>query len=61
MNQLRQAIAKVIELASGMIDELDEETMSALAELIQTATERLARDLQDPTTELGPSQQENQR
>ena len=58
MNQLRQAIATVIEIASQMIDELDEETMAALAELIQAATERLAQEEQDPTEELGPSQPE---
>jgi len=53
MNQLRVAIATVIELASQMIDELDEETMAALSDLIQAATERLARQAQDPTSELG--------
>ena len=58
MNELRQAIATVIELATQMIDELDEETMAALAELISAATERLAREGEDPTEGLEPSSQE---
>lgn len=48
MNELRQAIATVLDLASQMIDELDDEMMLALAELINAATERLTQLEQEP-------------
>lgn len=48
MNELRAAIATVLELASQMIDELDDEAMEALAELITAATERLEQMEQEP-------------
>lgn len=58
MNELRQAIATVLELASQTIDDLDDETMSALTELINAATERLARHQQNPVEGLQPQQPE---
>lgn len=48
MNELRNAIATVLEIASSMIDELDDQTMSALAELITAASERLEQMQQQP-------------
>lgn len=48
MNELRNAIALVIDIASQMIDELDDETMLALAELINAASERLDQMQQEP-------------
>ena len=41
MNELREAIATIIELAGSMIDELDDETMLALADLLNLAAQRL--------------------
>jgi hypothetical protein len=55
MNELRQAIATIIDLASSMIDELDDATMLALAELLNSAAARLAQD-QNPPSEPGPLQ-----
>lgn len=43
MNELRQAIANIIDLASSMIDEIDDETMIALADLLNAAAEKLNR------------------
>lgn len=53
MNEFRQAIATVLELASQQIDDLDDETMAALTELITAATERLSRQ-QTPVEGLQP-------
>lgn len=43
MNELREAIANIIELASQSLDELDDETMLALADLLNAASQRLAQ------------------
>lgn len=57
MNELKQAIATVIDLASQMIDELDDETMVALAELLNAASERLSKT-QGDLEGLQPNQQQ---
>jgi hypothetical protein len=48
MNELRAAIADIIDLASRMIDELDDETMLALADLLNAASGRLTEMEQQP-------------
>jgi KTSC domain-containing protein len=48
MNELRQAIATILELASQIINELDDELMMALAELINAASQRLSQIEQEP-------------
>lgn len=48
MNEIRNAIADVLQLASSMIDELDDDTMYALAEIITAATERLEQMESEP-------------
>lgn len=61
MNELRAAIANIIDLASQMINELDDETMLALADLLNAASERLMQLEQEPVEGLEPSagQQQN--
>lgn len=54
MNELRQALALVIDLASQMIDELDDDTMNALSELINIASERLDELDQSPVDGMPP-------
>mgnify|MGYP001558330300 CR=1 FL=1 len=44
MNELRRAIVAIIDLASQMIDELDDETMIALSELLNAAAQRLEEE-----------------
>jgi hypothetical protein len=48
MNELREAIANIIELASSMINQLDDETIVELANLLNLAAQRLARIQQQP-------------
>lgn len=55
MNELRRALAAVIDLASQMIDELDEETMLALADLLNAASERLGELEDSPADGLPPN------
>jgi hypothetical protein len=55
MNELRQAIATIIDLASSMLDELDDQTMTALAELLNAAAQRLAQMQQNPVEGLQPN------
>lgn len=55
MNALKQAIATVIELASQMITELDDETMLALSELLNVASQKLAQMEQQPVEGLPPN------
>lgn len=59
MNQLKEAIAVVLDLASSMIDELDDDIMLALAELITAATERLDAMEQNPEGEMPNQNQSN--
>lgn len=54
MNELRQALATIIEMASQMVDELDEETILALTDLLNAAAERLGEDEQNPTDGMQP-------
>jgi KTSC domain len=53
MNELREAIATVLEMASQMIDELDDDMMMALAELLNAASERLTEMEQEPEGPIG--------
>jgi len=53
MNDLREAIATVLELAGQMIDELDDQAMEALAELINAASERLTQMEQELEGPIG--------
>jgi hypothetical protein len=55
MNELRRALAAVIDLASQMIDELDEETMLALADLLNAVSERLGELEDSPADGLPPN------
>jgi hypothetical protein len=60
VNELKQAIAIVLELASQMIDELDDQTMLALTDLLNAAAERLTQMKQNPVEGLQPqASQEN--
>ena len=55
MNELRAAIADIIDLASSMIDELDDETMLALSELLNAASARLDQMQQEPVEGMEPN------
>ena len=55
MNELRQAIATVLELASQMLDQMDEETVAALTDLLSAASQRLASMEQNPVEGLPPN------
>lgn len=63
MDELKKVLALVLDLASQMIDELDDETMTALTELILVATQKLAQQQpQQPPTgtpELQPAQHQS--
>lgn len=60
MNELKKAIATIINLASQMINELDDETMLALSNLLNAAASKLAEMNQNAVEGLQPniSQQE---
>lgn len=55
MNALRQSIATIVELASQMIDELDDETMLALTDLLNAAAQRLSQGAGEAPTAPPPS------
>ena len=55
MNELREAIANIIQMASQIIDELDDETMLALVDLLNAARERLAQEAENPVEGLPPT------
>lgn len=48
MNELKKAIATILELASQVMDELDDEELLAITDLLNAASARLAQMQQEP-------------
>lgn len=54
MNAIRQALAKIIEMASKIIDRLDDDTLLALTDLILGATEKLREEKEGLEPPINP-------